>query len=157
SSDKKLYRYNFETGQASMLASGDVVGFGGGAISNPQWSPDGKWVSYTKAGDTLLPHVYVIPADGGQERRITDADSYSDTGAVWTHDGKKIGYLAGVDTGNIGQAGRSTAQLYIVPLTREDKDPSDRDIDSEEQAAAAERAQPRPTGRPRPGAGAADN
>ena len=39
-----------------------MVGFGGAAISGPQWSPDGKWVSYTKADRDLLPHVYVIPA-----------------------------------------------------------------------------------------------
>ncbi len=149
--DKKLHRYDLETGKNTVLASGDVIGFGGTAIMSPQWSPDGKWVSYTKLSATLLPHVYVVPADGGAERRITDADSYSDSGAVWTPDGKKLIYLSGTDAGNIGQAGRSTAQIYSVSLTREDKDPLDRDIDTEEQAAAAERTQGRPFGRGRPG------
>jgi tricorn protease len=143
-SDKKLYRYDFDTGQTTVLATGEVVAFGGAAVTNVQWSPDGKWVSYTKAGDTLLPHVYVIPAQGGPEQRITDADTYSDTAAVWTPDGKKIIYLSGTDIGNIGQSGRSTAQIYSVSLLPEDKDPADRSIDSEAEAATAERQSPRP-------------
>jgi tricorn protease len=133
-SDKKLSRYDFTTETTKALASGDVIGFGGGAVTNPQWSPDGKWVSYTKAGSNLLPHVYIIPASSGPERRITDEDSYSDTNALWTPDGKKILYLAGSDVGNIGQAGRSSAQIYSVSLAREEKDPRDKNIDSEEQA-----------------------
>src|SRR5439155_12201929 len=132
--DKKLFKHDFGTGKTTTLASGEVIGFGGGALTNPQWSPDGKWVSYTKAGDNLLPHVYVIPAAGGPERRITDEESYSDTNALWTPDGKKIVYLAGGDVSNIGQAGRSTAQIYGVSLTAEAKDPRDKSVDSEEQA-----------------------
>src|SRR5207248_479406 len=60
-SDKKLYKYSFDTSQTTVLASGEVMGFGGSAIASPQWSPDGKWVSYTKASATLLPHVFVLP------------------------------------------------------------------------------------------------
>src|SRR5262249_7458594 len=104
-SDKRLHRYDFETGKTKVLAAGTVVGFGGAAIMDPQWSPDGKWVSYAKASPTLLPHVYVIPSEGGQERRITEEDVYSDSAALWTPDGKRLVYLAGVDVGNIGQAG----------------------------------------------------
>src|SRR5262249_20605602 len=42
-SDKKLFKYDLTSGKTSELASGNVIGFGGAAISNPQWSPDGKW------------------------------------------------------------------------------------------------------------------
>ncbi|HXG09158.1 MAG TPA: S41 family peptidase [Gemmataceae bacterium] len=153
-SDKKLYKYSFATDQTTALASGTVISFGGSAIGNPQWSPDGKWISYHKASDTLLSHVYVIPADGGAERRLTDDDVYSDSNAVWTPDGKRIVYLAGGDVSNIGQAGRSTAQLFVVSLLPEEKDPADRNIDSEEEAAAAER---QGRGLPRRFGGSADN
>src|SRR5262249_1171098 len=74
-SDKKLYKYSFETNQTTAMASGDVINFGTSAVMNPQWSPDGKWISYTKADPTLLSHVYVVPADGGKEQRITDPDT----------------------------------------------------------------------------------
>src|SRR5262249_52342993 len=82
-----------------------------------------------------------IPGDGGPERRITEATVYSDSNALWTPDGKKLVYLSGTDTGNLGQAGRSTAQIYIVSLLPEAKDPADKSIDNEEQAVAAEREQ----------------
>jgi tricorn protease len=143
-SDKKLHKYTPETGRTDVLAGGDVVTFGGSAVNNPQWSPDGKWVSYTKADRTLLPHVYVIPAAGGPERRITGPDSYSDTNAHWTPDGKRLVYLSGTDVGNIGGQGRNTAQLFSVSLMPEDKDPADQGADSEaEAAAAADRQSPR--------------
>jgi tricorn protease len=145
--DKKLYKYEFGSGKTSVLATGHVMGFGGGAIMNPQWSPDGKWVAYTKADKTLLPHVYVISADGGQEHRVTDQDSYSDSSAVWTPDGKAIVYLAGGDISNIGQAGRSSAQIYGVSLVAEEKDPFDKSLDSEAQALAAEKEKPKPATR----------
>src|SRR5205085_3075626 len=106
-----------------------------------------------KSGPDLLPHVHVVAANGGEDKRLTDADTYSDSSPVWTPDGKAIIYLSGTDAANIGQAGRSTAQIYIVALTRQDKEPGATDVDSEEDAAKLER--PRSGGRPR-GEGAAD-
>ncbi|MFL5242894.1 MAG: S41 family peptidase [Gemmataceae bacterium] len=150
-SDNGLHKFSIGAGKDNVLAHGDVVAFGGSAISGPEWSPDGKWVSFTKAGRDLLPHVYLIPADGGAEKRLTDAEAYSDSSAQWTPDGKSIVYLAGTDVANIGQAGRSTAQIYMVALTHQDKEPGEAEFDSEEEAAKAERA--RPSGRPRPEGG----
>jgi tricorn protease len=152
-SDKKLYKYTFDTGKSDVVASGEVIGFGGGAIGGAQWSPDSKWISFTRSGETLLPHVYVIPANGGKERRITGEDSYSDSNAIWTPDGKRLIYLSGTDVGNIGQAGRSTAQIYAVSLSPEERDPSDRDIDSEADAQRQQREQRRLGGGRRGGAG----
>jgi tricorn protease len=136
--DKKLYRYNLSDRQTKVLATGEVIGFGSLAISNPQWSPDGKWVSYMRADSTLLPHIYVIAADGGKEQRISDENSYSETAAAWTPDGKRIVYLAGADVGNIGQTGQSTAQIYSLSLMPEEKNLYDKGVDSEEQAKADE-------------------
>jgi tricorn protease len=141
--DKKLYKYDFAAGKTSVLAAGHVMGFGGGAVMSPQWSPDGKWVSYTKADNTLLPHVYVISADGGQEHRITDQNSYSDSSALWTPDGKAIIYLAGGDISNIGQGGRSSAQIYGISLVPEEKDAFDKSVDTEAQALAVEKDKPK--------------
>lgn len=150
-SDKKLHRYNIASAKTVELATGEVIGFGGAAIANPRWSPDGKWISFTRMSNTLLPHVYIISADGGKEQRLTDSDSYSETSAIWTPDGKRILMLTGVDTGNIGQSGRSTAQITSVSLMPEEKDPQDKSIDNEEEAAKAAREARRPgPGQPRP-------
>ncbi len=138
-SDKKLYRYDFEPGETRAIATGDVIGFGGFAISSPQWSPDGKWLSFSKSSDTLLPHVYVMPSTGGEAKRVTEDHVYSDSNAVWTPDGKRLIYMSGTDVSNIGGGGRSTAQIFLVSLTAEDKAPADRNIDSEEDAVKAER------------------
>jgi tricorn protease len=159
-SDKKLYKYTLESGKTDLLVTGEVVGFGGAAIQGPQWSPDDKWVSFTRSGANLLPHVYVVSADGGKEQRITDTDSYSDSNAVWTPDGKRIVYLSGSDVGNIGQAGRSTAQIYSVVLFPEENETPSRDIDSEADAQRQLREQRRGGGPGRgpggAGAGAAE-
>jgi tricorn protease len=158
-SDRGLHKYHLATATDSVIARGEVISFGGSALSSPQWSPDGKWVSYSKAGRDLLPHVHVTPAEGGAEKRITDADAYSDSSALWTPDGKGIVYLSGTDASNIGQAGRSTAQINHVALTRQEKEPGETGIDSEEEAARAERSRPgsrtRPEGAEGPPPGAA--
>lgn len=141
-SDKKLHKHALATGKTSVVIQGEVIGFGGAAVTNAQWSPDGKWIAYTKMDTSLLPHVYVVSAEGGAERRITDADSYSDSNAHWSPDGKYLVYLTGIDVGNIGQAGRSTAQLVAVALTPEEKNPSDQGVDTEAEAKGVNR---RPT------------
>jgi tricorn protease len=148
SADKKLYVYRLATATTTPLATGDVIGFGGTAIMNPQWSPDSNWVSYQKSSRTLLPHIYITPAQGGKEQRITDEEVYSDSNAVWSPDGKRIIYLAGGDVSNIGQSGRSTAQIYSISLTAEDKDPTQKGVDSEEEAKSDRRG-PGRDGRPR--------
>ncbi len=137
--DKKLYVYQMEDGSTKEVAKAAVGSFGGNAIQNPQWSPDGKWICFAKAGENLLPHVFIISAEGGKEHRITDDTYYSESGALWTGDGKRIVFMSGMDVGNIGQMGRSTAQLYVVSLQAEDQDAASRGIDSEEEAQKAER------------------
>src|SRR5262249_13120375 len=116
----------------------------------------GKWVCYTKLGRDLLPHVFILPSDGGTEKRTTDHDSYSDSSALWTPDGKSLVYLSGSDTGNIGQTGRSTAQIQLLSLTHQDKEPGATDIDSEEDAARAERDQRPRRGRSETAEGSSD-
>jgi tricorn protease len=143
-SDNMLYRYNLDQEETKVLAKSEVAAFGDMAIGNPQWSPDGKWIAYHRADRTLLPHVYVIPAEGGPEKRITDETSYSDAFPMWTGDGKRLVYLSGLDVGNIGGRGQSRAQIYSVSLLPETEDPADKGVDSEEQA------QQKPSGEGRP-------
>jgi tricorn protease len=134
-SDNKLYKYSIEQSATVALTKADVVA-GDSAVVNPQWSPDGKWISFTKADRaSQLPHVYIMPASGGEARRVTLPDVYSDTAAQWTPDGKYLVYLAGADVGNSSvQPNKTTSQLFIVALVPEEKDGSDKGIDSEEEA-----------------------
>lgn len=140
-SDKKLHKYTLATGQTKVLATGDSFGFGGAAIMGPQWSPDGRYIAYAKMDSNLQPHIYIVPSDGGEERRVTDPDFYNDSSPLWTPDGKKLVFLSGTETGMIGGGNRPSTQIYVVSLVREEKDSTDRGIDSEAEAVEKEREQ----------------
>ncbi len=132
-SDKKLHRVEIESGKTQALATGEV-----GNIGNPRFSPDGKWISYTRTSRDLRPRVAIISTAGGEERTIGGDVLFSSTFARWTPDGRKLLVLGGVaQAGSIASTRQPTMQLYAVTLTREDRDPRDRGVDSEEEAQAA--------------------
>jgi len=149
SSDHKLYRVQIESGKTEAIASSEVSN-----ISNPQFSPDSQWISYTKPDRNLRSHVYVIPAAGGSERHFGGEDLFSELGAMWTPDGKKLIFLSGNLQGGIASPRnqQTRMQLHSVSLEKEDKNPADRGVDVEEEAPAGDPSE-RPRGAP-PGPGA---
>ena len=48
-----------------------------GNIGAPVWSPDGKWIAYSKPDYVRTSDVYLIPSAGGEERKVT-FDSFND-------------------------------------------------------------------------------
>ncbi len=72
-----------EGGDARRLVVGDP-----GSATGPIFSPDGKLVAFTGNFDTN-PDVYVVPAAGGEPRRLTTHPD-GDTAVGWTPDGKHI-------------------------------------------------------------------
>lgn len=134
-SDHKLYRYDLEAGKATVIASGEASN-----IQGARFSPDGKWVAYSKLSHDLRPHVYIIPAAGGAEHRVGNDDLlFSETSPVWTPDGKRLLFLAGLAQAGSATLRRAFVQLYSVSLTKEERNPGDRGVDDEEQAQAAEK------------------
>jgi Tol biopolymer transport system component len=54
------------------------------------WSPDGKTLAYVAArGGSRIIDVYTMPADGGEETRLTFGEGHSD-GPDYSHDGLQI-------------------------------------------------------------------
>jgi len=142
SSDKKLYVADVATGQSRVVASGEA-----GAPQGTEFSPDGKWIAYTKADRDLRPQVWIVSSAGGEEHLISDEGLFAASSARWTADGKKLIFLGGYVQGGSATQRNNTAALYSLSLTQEDRDPVSRDIDDEEAAQAADRAA-RPAGRP---------
>ncbi|MSU51261.1 MAG: biopolymer transporter Tol [Opitutus sp.] len=130
-SDHKLRRTRIADGQTDVVASSEI-----GAVGTPQFSPDGNWISYTKPDTLMRSHVHVKRLEGDEERMIEAEDFLISTGAKWTPDGKKLLLLGGSGTGSIASLSRTTTQLYSLALTRIEKNPDDRDVDTEEQTQA---------------------
>ncbi len=137
SSDSKLRKYNVESKQTAELTTSKY-----GNISQPVWSPDGKWLAYAKADQARTNDIYLLPSGGGEEKKIT-FDSYTDVNPQFTHDGKKIFFVR--NEGGFG-GGQASSQIYSVALEREERDPSDpedrADIENPAPETMMQRMQP---------------
>src|SRR5439155_108146 len=96
-----------EDGKTEVLVSSDV-----GPIGRPQFSPDGKWISYSKDDSLLRSHVYVKALEGGEEHMIGGEDFLMSSSAKWTADGKKLLMLGG--GGGDGEGAGWRPALYTI-------------------------------------------
>jgi tricorn protease len=84
-----------------------------GAVATPMFSPDGQWIAYTSRRGGLR-DVYVLPAAGGEPRRLTfEASGYGDGGMVvaWTPDSRQIIFLSHRDAPVV-----QLVRAYAVPV-----------------------------------------
>jgi tricorn protease len=119
SSDNRLRRYVLETKQTAELASSKF-----GTINQPSWSPDGKWIAYSRPDYMRTSDVYLIPSAGGEERRVT-FDSFNEANPQFSPDGRKLYFVRAEGGFGGGGGGQASAQIYAVTLEREERDPSD--------------------------------
>jgi dipeptidyl aminopeptidase/acylaminoacyl peptidase len=81
-------------------------------LSDPQLSPDGRWVAYaatevTMPAGTRNSDLWLVPLAGdAAPRRLTD-DPKSDTRPRWSRDGKRLAFLSSRD---------GSSQAYVVDL-----------------------------------------
>jgi tricorn protease len=81
---------------------------GVGSKCDPYFSPDGEWIAFT-ADYYGNPDVFVIPATGGEPRRLTWHPSY-DVAAGWTPDGKSVLFVSG------RTSSADPPKLFTVPV-----------------------------------------
>src|SRR5687767_1029811 len=67
--------------------------FGPKKDSAPRWSPDGSHLAFLSDRDGGAPQLYVIPAAGGEGRKLTSLEKGAGT-AVWSPDGSRIAFSA---------------------------------------------------------------
>jgi dipeptidyl aminopeptidase/acylaminoacyl peptidase len=67
--------------------------------SRASFSPDGKWIVYQQdEGGGEIYDLFVLPAGGGPPENITKTDSVSETGALWSPDGKSLTFASKAKT-----------------------------------------------------------
>jgi tricorn protease len=138
-SDNGLRKYNLDTKQITELSTSKY-----GGVGQPAWSADGKWIAFSKPEYTRTSDIYLVPASGGEERKIT-FDSANDLNPRFSHDGRKI-FFVRVEGGGFGPGGaQASAQIYSVMLEREERDPSE----PEERAEGADQQDQPADGAPR--------
>lgn len=71
-----------------------VLVAGNGVENSPHWSPDGSWIAYTSSGDEprLISQadVYVIGANGGDRRKLTETPNRSPNIIDWSGSSDQI-------------------------------------------------------------------
>lgn len=76
--------------------AGAAVAFTQGTSDRaPRWSPDGRHIAFVRGDEEKKSYLYVMPADGGEPRRIGGA--FGRIGApAWSPDGHSIAFAATV-------------------------------------------------------------
>ncbi|MBB4684619.1 dipeptidyl-peptidase 5 [Amycolatopsis jiangsuensis] len=64
-----------------------------GVATAPRWSPDGNAIAYVESSDT--PSLMVVPAAGGEPRRLTPEGQVVVGAPTWAPDGRRIAVAAG--------------------------------------------------------------
>ncbi|MBC7882260.1 MAG: S9 family peptidase [Anaerolineae bacterium] len=85
-------------------------------VSDPQLSPDGSQVAYTKVvvdpknKKKYLTSLWMVPTSGGEARPLTQGTR--DSRPLWSPDGRQIAFVRSVEKNN--KPGKP--QIYVLPL-----------------------------------------
>ena len=93
--DREANEYRSAIWMADVDGSSPPRQFTSGAKrdGSPRWSPDGERLAFVSSRDKDEPQLYVIAADGGEPRRLTDLDGGVGD-PVWSPDGTRVLFSA---------------------------------------------------------------
>ncbi len=148
-SDGKLRKVDVSSKKVTELDSSSY-----GNIGMPVWSPDGKWIAYSKPDITRTSDVYVVAASGaGKEPHKLTFDSNSDVNPRFAPDGHKL-FFQRIESS--GGATPNSVQIYSVALERLDHDPDDPEERPEPESFPPGLGEPGAEGAPPPRRGMAE-
>jgi tricorn protease len=111
---------------------------------NPVWSPDSRWIAYSRRLDNQLRAIFVHDTESGVTRQLTDEMADAIT-PVWDAGGKYLYFLASTDYGlNTGWLDMTsydrpvTRALYLALLQEGEASPFLPRSDEEDEAEATE-------------------
>jgi tricorn protease len=128
---------NVETGKVTLI---DNEGFTHPErIIYPEWSPDSKWIAYTKRLNNQYSAVFIYSLEENKSHQLTDGLSDCKSPA-WDAGGKYIYFFASTDYGmNVGWLDLSSLErpirrgIYLAVLSSEDPSPLLPESDDEEE------------------------
>lgn len=103
--DQEEDRYRSEIRQVNLKGKeGRVISATGMDSNSPEWSPDGSQLLFlSKRGGDEESQLYLMPADGGEARRLTEIEG-GVRSARWSTDGRHVLFLSPVaETGEGGE------------------------------------------------------
>jgi len=125
-------------------------------VLDPSWSPDSKWIVYTKQLRNRLCAVHVFNIESGKSTKLTDGLSDARF-AAFDRNGKYIYFTASTDNGQTtGWLDMSsfpfdtTRSVYAIVLKASDPSPLAPESDEEKVVDPAKQEPPRPPAKPEP-------
>ncbi len=92
------------------------------------WSPDSKWLAYSKSDLNFNEEVYIHPVNDSREPVNFTLHPREDGAPVWSADGSKLGFLSTRNNGD--------SDVWFVWLRKEDWEKTRRDWESDEPGDA---------------------
>jgi len=127
-----LYRIPFNGGRGGTPEPIPGASFNGVSNYFPKYSPDGKWIVFCRANSYMLlqpdSELYIIPAAGGEARRMRCNTSRMNSWHSWSPNGRWLVFSSKLNgpytqlfLTHVDEEGRSTPPVLLEHLTAADR------------------------------------
>lgn len=106
--DRKLQLVDVKSGKVTVADESD-----NGDINDYQWSPDSRFLAYTKTSETLQPAIWIYSVESGKPRALTDGLTV-DANPIFDPQGRYLYFLSNRDF-NLTFSGFEQDYLYTGP------------------------------------------
>jgi len=138
---RSLYILDVASGEVRKVDSDELYGPGVFRDMGADWSPDSRWLAYTKVIETQYKRVYLYSTVEGKSYPVTDGLSDVDE-PKFDPKGKFLYFFASTDAGPLvswfdqsNEDMRVTSAIYLVTLQKETVSPFAKENDEEKPAA----------------------